>query len=212
MSCRIVFSSGAALLGHWLRMVSALLIAGGCGLAQAAWQVDARRMPASPSALSAKEAVALSTSTVVPIALAPWESAKAALAPDEGGVRQIGVARALETMDSADKVAHLLQWQTLPSGQQVAALQWLAADGYGLRLGLEFAALPAMAVFRLYASPEASVSYEVTGAALLERLVAEPQTGRSWRSCCPPRRPPAACNGRCPSSRRSWCRPARPKR
>ena len=181
MSCRIVSSSGAALLGHWLRMVSALLIAGGCGLAQAAWQVEARRMPASPSALSAKEALTLSTSVVVPIALAPWESAKADLAPDEGGVRQIGVARALETMDSADKVAPLLQWQTLPSGQQVAALQWLAADGYGLRLGLEFAALPAMAVFRLYASPEASVSYEVTGAALLERLVADPQTGqRTW--------------------------------
>lgn len=181
MSCRNVSSSGSALWGHWLRLVSVLVVAGGCGLVHAAWQVEARRMPASPSALSAKDALTLSSSAVVPIALPPWENSKEALAPDEGGVRQIGVARVLETMASADKVAQLLQWQTLPSGQQVAALQWLAADAYGLRLGLEFAALPAMAVFRVYASPEASISYEVTGAALLERLVVNGQTGtRTW--------------------------------
>lgn len=180
MSCRIVSRWGAALSGRWLRLVPAAVVAVGCGLVQAGWQVDARRMPASPNTVDAKAGAALSANAVIPIPLPPWESSKA-LAPDEGGLRQIGVARALETMDSADKVARLLQWQSLPSGQQVAALQWLAADAYGLRLGLEFAALPAMAVFRLYASPEASVSYEVTGAALLERLVADAQTGqRTW--------------------------------
>lgn len=180
MSCRTVSSWSSALGGDGLRWVTTLIVAGSCGWAQASWQVDARRMPASPSTVEAKDAVALSAMAVVPIVLPPWQDSKA-LAPDEGGVRQIGVARALEAMDTVDKVAPLLQWQTLPSGQQVAALQWRADDAYGLRLGLEFAALPPMAVFRLYASPQAAASYEVTGAALLERLAADAQTGqRTW--------------------------------
>ena len=180
MSCRIVSRWEAALSCHGLRLVSALVIAGACGGAQASWQVDARRMPASPGTALTKQATALSAPAVVPVVLPPWQGSKA-LAPDEGGVRQTGVARALDAMDSDDKVTHLLQWKALPSGQKVAALQWVAADAYGLRLGLEFSALPAMAVFRLYASPEAAVSYEVTGAALLERLVADAQTGkRTW--------------------------------
>ncbi|WP_021028525.1 trypsin-like serine protease [Comamonas sp. B-9] len=180
MSCRIVSRWSSALSAEGLRWVTALIVAGSCGWAQASWQVDARRMPASPSAVEAKDAVALSAMAVVPIVLPPWQNSKA-LAPDEGGVRQIGVARALDTLDTADKVARLLQWRALPSGQQVAALQWRADDAYGLRLGLEFAALPPMAVFRLYASPDAAASYEVTGAALLERLAADAQTGqRTW--------------------------------
>lgn len=137
-------------------------------------------MPASPSTSLSKQATTLSAPAVVPVVLQPLQDSKA-LALDEVGVRQIGVARALDAMDTSEKVADLLKWETLASGQQVAAIQWEASDAYGLRLGLEFAALPAMAVFRLYASPEASVSYEVTGAALLERLVADARTGkRTW--------------------------------
>ena len=180
MSCRIVSSWSSALSGEGLRWVTALIVAGSCGWAQASWQVDARRMPASPSTVEAKDAVALSAMAVVPIVLPPWQDSKA-LAPDEGGVRQIGVARAVETMDTVAKVGGLMQWRSLPSGQQVAALQWVAADAHGLRLGLEFSALPAMAVFRLYASLGSPASYEVTGAALLERLAADAQTGgRTW--------------------------------
>lgn len=180
MSCRIAYNLGFARSAHWLRLASALLLAGWAGMAQAGWQVDARTMPASPGALEAKASASLSTAAVTAIVLPPWQGVKA-LAADEGGVRQIGVARALQAMDTADKVAQLLQWQTLPSGQQAAALQWTATDAHGLRLGLEFAALPPMAVFRLYASAQSPVSYEVTGAALQERLVADAQTGvRTW--------------------------------
>jgi hypothetical protein len=159
--------------------MSTLVAVGSCGWAQASWQLDARRMPPGPVSVQAKAAAALSA-TAVPLVLPALQNSKA-LAPDEGGVRQIGVARDLERMDSAEKVAQLLQWQTLPSGQQVAALQWIADEAYGLRLGLEFAALPAMAVFRLYPSQQAAASYEVTGAALLERLPVDAQTGaRTW--------------------------------
>lgn len=180
MSCRIVSCFGLAGSGHWRRLVSALLVAGSCGWAHAGLQLDARRMPPASGAVLAKDAVLLSAATVVPVVLPPWQGLKD-LAPDEGGVRQIGVARTLETMDTAAKVGRLLQWRSLASGQQVAALQWVAADAHGLRLGLEFAALPAMAVFRLYASPGSPASYEVTGAALLERLAADAQTGaRTW--------------------------------
>jgi len=180
MSCRIVFRLGSALSRHWLRLVPVLVVVGASGWAQASWQVEARSMPARPSTALTRQAAALSAPAVVPVVLPPWQGSKA-LVPDEGGVRQIGVARALGALDTAEKVASLLQWEALPSGQQVAAVQWMAPDAYGLRLGVEFAALPAVAVFRLYASPEASVSYEVTGAALLERLVADAQTGkRTW--------------------------------
>lgn len=180
MSCRIVSCFGFARSGHWLRLVSALLVAGGCGLADASVPLDARRMPLAPGSVLAKDAAALSATAVVAVVLPRWQGLKD-LAPDEGGVRQIGVARPLDTMDTAQKVERLLKWQTLPSGQQVAALQWAAPDAFGLRLGLEFAALPAMAVLRLYASAQSAASYEVTGAALQERLAADAQTGvRTW--------------------------------
>ncbi|UBB19402.1 trypsin-like peptidase domain-containing protein [Comamonas odontotermitis] len=148
--------------------------------AQAGVQVDALRMEPQEGTGVLRHATALVASRVAQVEMPPWDAAKAELLQADGA-RQIGVGRPLASLQTPDQTRNLLAWNRLPNGGRAAALQWAPDGAYGLRLGVVFTALPEAAVFRMYASPQSPASYEVTGAALLERLPLDPATGaRTW--------------------------------
>ncbi len=148
--------------------------------AQAGLQMDALRMGQQVDAGVTRQAAALTASHVTLVEMPPWEAGKAEL-QEAGGARQIGVGRPLASLQTPEQTRSLLAWHRLPNGGRAAALQWAPGGAFGLRLGVVFSALPEEAVFRVYASVQAAASYEVTGAALRERLQPDPATGaRTW--------------------------------
>lgn len=148
--------------------------------AQAGLQVDALRMEPQIGASLARQAATLTAREVILVEMPPWQAGKAE--PREAaGADQIGVGRPLASLQTPGQTRNLLVWHRLPNGGRAAALQWAPDGAFGLRLGLVLTALPEAAVFRMYASAQAAASYEVTGAALLERLPPDPATGaRTW--------------------------------
>ncbi|MBB6578425.1 hypothetical protein HNP33_002507 [Comamonas odontotermitis] len=158
----------------------ALWLLGQAWAAQAVLQVDALRMEPKERAGELRQAAALVASQVSLVEMPSWDAAKAQLLESQGA-RQIGVGRPLASLQTPEQMRNLLEWHGLPNGGRAAALQWAPDGAFGLRLGVVFAALPEAAVFRMYASQQAAASYEVTGAALLERLPPDPATGaRTW--------------------------------
>lgn len=150
------------------------------GQAGAGLRVDAMTMPAHQSPVLAKQALTLSVAEPVSVSLPALSPLKAELS-DKQGVRQIGVARDVAQTDTVAEIRALLRWQILPSGARAAALQLQPDGALGLRMEVVFQALPAAAVFRLYPHQGATAVVEVTGAALLERLPVNAETGlRTW--------------------------------
>ncbi len=166
---------GARLAAAMWRCLVTLGLAGFVLTSHASLRIDALVMTA---AKSVTENVAPQTLIAAPVAvpLPALDMAKTRLA-DDGGARQIGVARAVGPLAHVAQTQALLAWRQLPSGQQVAALQLAPTGAHGLRMGVQFAALPAQALLRLYSSPQAAASVSVTGIALLERLPKDPASG-----------------------------------
>ena len=180
MPSRFAWARRFGLMGHWWFVIGWACVALHVSNADAVVRVDALRMPPLGDTASAKNSATRSAAQVAVVALAESNPAKTAL-QDEAGVRQIGIARSVEPLASADQTKGLLRWTPLPTGGHAAALQLQVPGAWGARLGVRFHALPAAAVFRLYAGEHGAMVHEVTGAALLERLRPDPASGdRTW--------------------------------
>ena len=139
-------------------------------------RVDSMRMSQETSLYEIKGGVGMSASYIAELSLSSVDTQKS-IDISESGALQIGVARVLNQASSISAVQQWLKWESLPTGHKVMALQLRPVDGYGVRMGVVFERLPAEAVLRLYASAGGEAILQTTGAALLEQLVQNVETG-----------------------------------
>lgn len=103
------------------------------------------------------------------ITLPALATAKAAAALP-GTPLQIGQGRTIEATATAARTAALLTWQTNAAGEQAAALRFVAEGALGLRLGIQFDALPEGARLSTHGSSGQPHTMDANGLrALMER-------------------------------------------
>ncbi|KAF5275318.1 hypothetical protein FQA39_LY18652 [Lamprigera yunnana] len=145
-----------------------------------AWMPGHATGPRTKQAAAENKVATRLAAPVAVINLPALGHAKVAL-QDEGGARQIGVARDVAPLARAEQTQAVLSWVALPNGGHAAALQLAVAGAFGVRLGIRWQALAADAVLRLYAGAGGLAMHEVTGAALLDRLPVVATSGeRIW--------------------------------
>ncbi|MGP1628541.1 MAG: trypsin-like serine peptidase [Giesbergeria sp.] len=88
----------------------------------------------------------------------------------EGGLRLVGLPRALVGAASPDDLSAQLRWQANPGGAQVAALSVSAPGAHGLRLGLRVEALPPGALLRVYSQAQQDKVYQVAAQQVLQAI------------------------------------------
>ena len=127
-------------------------------------RVEAERQPLARSAavVKAKRAnparVPLVALDPVPPAPLAKDSAPAARM---GKPMQIGVARPVEAMKTADSMARRMAWEGLGAGRSVGSIAVTSPGAAALRAGLRIGALPPESVLRFYA-PAGGEVFEVT--------------------------------------------------
>src|SRR5262249_2062846 len=97
-------------------------------------------------------------------------------APSKGAPMQVAFGRDVARAGSAALFHGLLDWETLPSGNQVSAVSFTSPGASAVRVGLRVVGIPPGAVFRFH-GPTDTDMFEVQGDEILEAIASNLDSG-----------------------------------